>query len=209
MAETATSAPHVELLIVLESRLLGEALGEELLARGWRARACPPDALSARLAEHRPTHLLVDAGIFGTQDLLRAADDPGLRVIVLENQAGSSPSHVTRMAGSDRLGALVDLLRAGIAPRRARTPIAAAVTASGGAPLSMLTEREREVVELLVQVGRTDAIADCLEISVHTVRTHLQNVYAKLGVNNRHQLVALAMKAGVRSRRVLSGEVPA
>jgi DNA-binding CsgD family transcriptional regulator len=60
--------------------------------------------------------------------------------------------------------------------------------------ISALTEREREVVRL-VAVGLTNAeIARTLFISPGTVRKHLDNVYARLGVRSRAAAVAVAVR---------------
>ncbi|MBT3397015.1 MAG: helix-turn-helix transcriptional regulator, partial [Alphaproteobacteria bacterium] len=56
-------------------------------------------------------------------------------------------------------------------------------------PFSHLTHRERELLPSL-RTGRTTAqIASDLGISVNTVKYHLKNLYAKLGVRNRAQAV--------------------
>lgn len=57
-----------------------------------------------------------------------------------------------------------------------------------------LTAREREVVGMLAQGQRNEAIASELCISVATVRTHISNVLVKLGVHS--QLEAVALLAG-------------
>lgn len=54
---------------------------------------------------------------------------------------------------------------------------------------SILTKREREVFELLVQNKITKEIADELNISEKTVRNHISNVMQKLGVKGRAQAV--------------------
>ncbi len=55
-----------------------------------------------------------------------------------------------------------------------------------------LTHREKEIL-LLLKSGRTNRhIADHLCISVHTVRTHLYNIYRKIEVPNRTQAVVWA-----------------
>jgi DNA-binding CsgD family transcriptional regulator len=62
-----------------------------------------------------------------------------------------------------------------------------------------LTAREREILDLVAE-GRTNAeIAERLWLSLGTVRKHLDNVYAKLGVHTR-----TAAAAFVRKRRLLS-----
>ena len=51
-----------------------------------------------------------------------------------------------------------------------------------------LTPTELRVAELM-QSGLTyQAIADELIVSYHTIKKHVQNIYAKCGVNNRYQL---------------------
>jgi DNA-binding CsgD family transcriptional regulator len=62
-----------------------------------------------------------------------------------------------------------------------------------------LTAREREILELVAE-GRTNAqIAERLWVSPGTVRKHLDNVYAKLGVHTR-----TAAAAFVQDRQLLS-----
>lgn len=51
-----------------------------------------------------------------------------------------------------------------------------------------LTRRERDVAELVAAGQRNRAIADTLGISEGTVKMHLHNVYAKLGLESRTQL---------------------
>ncbi|MFA5699399.1 MAG: helix-turn-helix transcriptional regulator [Sphaerochaeta sp.] len=53
------------------------------------------------------------------------------------------------------------------------------------------TEREEEILRLLVDGSSNQEIAKKLFISVNTVKTHIKNIYAKLGVNNRLQLFSL------------------
>jgi LuxR family transcriptional regulator of spore coat protein len=54
---------------------------------------------------------------------------------------------------------------------------------------SILTEREREVFNLLVTNKTTKQIASLLYISEKTVRNHVSNVIQKLGVKGRAQAV--------------------
>jgi DNA-binding CsgD family transcriptional regulator len=59
------------------------------------------------------------------------------------------------------------------------------------ADLTVLTDRQRELLDLAL-VGLSDkAIAARLRISDHTVGHHFQAIYAKLGVTKRSQLIAL------------------
>ncbi|MCE1114443.1 MULTISPECIES: helix-turn-helix transcriptional regulator [Pseudomonas] len=54
-----------------------------------------------------------------------------------------------------------------------------------------LTPRERQIAELLRQGHSNKLIARALEVGLPTVKTHLINLFRKLGVSNRTELVAL------------------
>ncbi|MDD3056798.1 MAG: helix-turn-helix transcriptional regulator [Sphaerochaeta sp.] len=54
-----------------------------------------------------------------------------------------------------------------------------------------ISDREREIITLLVEGLSNQEIAKKLFISPNTVKTHIKNIYAKLGVNNRLQLFSL------------------
>lgn len=52
-----------------------------------------------------------------------------------------------------------------------------------------LTQREREVMVLLVRGRDVGHISKILTVSVNTVRTHVQNIYNKLGIHSRQELI--------------------
>jgi LuxR family transcriptional regulator of spore coat protein len=60
----------------------------------------------------------------------------------------------------------------------------------------ILTKREREVFELLIQNKTTEEIAKCLNISEKTVRNHISNSMQKLGVKGRASAVIELLKLG-------------
>ncbi len=63
-------------------------------------------------------------------------------------------------------------------------------------PKSLLTKREKEVFELLVQDKTTKEIAQELFISEKTVRNHISNAMQKLGVKGRSQAVIELLRMG-------------
>jgi DNA-binding NarL/FixJ family response regulator len=57
-----------------------------------------------------------------------------------------------------------------------------------------LSDREREILELLVDGQTKQRIATRLSLSPHTIDGHVRNIYTKLHVNNRSGAVAKALK---------------
>jgi DNA-binding NarL/FixJ family response regulator len=62
--------------------------------------------------------------------------------------------------------------------------------------LDDLTERERQILQLLAQGKRNDDIASELYISPQTVQTHVRNILGKLRVHSKLEAVAFAVKHG-------------
>ncbi|HMV41394.1 MAG TPA: response regulator transcription factor [Leptospiraceae bacterium] len=60
-----------------------------------------------------------------------------------------------------------------------------------------LTQREIQIIEMIVQTESTERIADILKISINTVKNHIRNIYTKLQVNSRSNLVIKAMEIGI------------
>jgi two-component system response regulator NreC len=67
---------------------------------------------------------------------------------------------------------------------------------------SMLTPREREVLQLLAEGKRTSEIADILYIGVKTVETHRWQIMNKLGIRNLAELTKYAIREGLTSLEV-------
>jgi DNA-binding NarL/FixJ family response regulator len=59
--------------------------------------------------------------------------------------------------------------------------------------LNLLTKREKEIFNLLIQGHSNLEIANQLFISEQTVKNHLSNIYAKIGVNSRSQAIQFGL----------------
>ena len=60
--------------------------------------------------------------------------------------------------------------------------------------VSILTAREKEIFNLLIENNTTSGIASLLNISEKTVRNHISNVIQKLGVSGRAQAIIELIK---------------
>ncbi|HEU4965252.1 MAG TPA: response regulator transcription factor [Bacilli bacterium] len=64
-------------------------------------------------------------------------------------------------------------------------------------PVDALTEREMDVLRLLADGYTNQQIGDTLYIGIKTVKTHVSNILAKLGVEDRTQAAIYALKNGL------------
>lgn len=60
-----------------------------------------------------------------------------------------------------------------------------------------LTERETEILQLMAKGAANKEISAQLSISESTVKTHISNIFQKLGVNDRTEAVTQALKRGI------------
>jgi DNA-binding NarL/FixJ family response regulator len=67
-------------------------------------------------------------------------------------------------------------------------------------PLNVLTVREREVLECMIEGLSRAEIAARLRVSGNTVRTHTQNLIGKLGAHSSLEAVTLALRSRHHSR---------
>jgi DNA-binding NarL/FixJ family response regulator len=63
--------------------------------------------------------------------------------------------------------------------------------------LRSLSERERQILDLLARGYSNRRIAEACFLSLNTVRTHVQNVLVKLGVHSKLEAAALAVRQGL------------
>ena len=172
--------------------------------------AASGDELLERLDEWRPDivlqDLLLPGGMHGIETTKRIlARAPSTRVIALTASIDEA-----RLTGALRAGALgyvrkdaepETLLAAVRAVARGKTYIdpAAAAAMVGHGVVDDLTPRETDVLRHLA-LGRSNReIAAALEIGDETVKTHVANLLAKLGVENRAQATVQALKRGLVS----------
>jgi DNA-binding CsgD family transcriptional regulator len=67
-------------------------------------------------------------------------------------------------------------------------------------PLTSLSPREQEIVQLVSHGYANKTIAHKLAISQHTVNTHVRRIFDKMGVSSRAEMVAYALRSGLVAR---------
>lgn len=176
----------------------------------------PEEAL--RLAvELAPDVALVDVRMRSTSGLELCerilAGAPGTKVVLLtvyddeqylfEGLRAGASGYLTKQVTADELLAQLRLVLAGdvvVDPALAgRVVLSAARLQKGefwpGAALG-LSQRESEVLELMVHGHPNRAIAARLLLGEETIKTHARSIYRKLGVSDRAQAVAAALREG-------------
>lgn len=145
---------------------------------------------TARVLAACPTAKVVMLTSFTDDAVLLAAIEAGVSGFITKHRAGHEVLDAVRAAAAGE--ALVSpALLARLLPRLRREPVREA---------SKLTARELEVLELLAEGLSNQAIADRLNVSLNTVRNHVQNVLTKLHAHSRLEAVAAAVRRGLINR---------
>jgi len=174
----------------------------------------------AQVAEHQPDAILLDLhmpvldGIGATRRL--AAEHPGVAIVVLTTyaddgsviealQAGAR-SYLTKDADRTDIARALQAAAGGLTvfdPRVRATLLAAAGPGPGPGPGPAgpspeapdgLTQREVEILGLMAQGLTNPEIAERLFLSNHTVKTHINRIFAKTGSRDRVAAVGYAQR---------------
>jgi len=171
-------------------------------------------ALAALDGEDPPDVILLDVQLPGMDGISALGSfresAPNARVVILtvfddadkifRAVCAGAMGYVLKTSGIDRIGEAIRQVMDGGAPM---TPGVARKVLDAFARIEPskeitddyhLTEREREILRLMAEGLVKKEIAEALELSVHTVSTHLRRVYGKLHVTTNTAAVAKAVR---------------
>ena len=179
-------------------------LSELLIESGYRVRSCGGfgEALGY-LRREKYAVAVIDLSL--SQVAETGADPEGYRLLKSTRSAGiptvvvtgaAKPEAIQRAYLEYAVFACLEKRAFDRAAFRAAVNEARAVSRTVG-DLDVLTDREREVLELLARGLTNKAIGDRLVITPNTVKRHLKSIFEKLEVHTRAAAVARAVSAGI------------
>lgn len=203
----------LRLVLCDPQRLYAEPLAAALRAQGHDVFLATTPARARQLQDlHRPDLCLMEMPL-PVEDgagaiALVAGRQPRCPVVVLSGVTDPAAPAVAVKAGATAFlskdasvdGILEAVCRVAAGEHVPASPELRPVAAApprvvGAHPLvEPLTPRERQVLDGLVRADNTMQMARSMGVAPSTVRTHLQGVFAKLGVTNRIQAVAVAVQ---------------
>lgn len=154
------------------------------------------EELLCQLSRSNPSAELLVFTVFGDETRLIGAIEAGATGYVLKGC--SSAELIEAIEQIQEGGAPISALLARLLLKRFR-----GVQDAQPSPLqarpgeSILSERETDVLKLLAQGYVTKEIARKLNISGHTVGSHIKNLYRKLSAHTRVQVVRIAQERGL------------
>jgi two-component system, NarL family, response regulator LiaR len=139
------------------------------------------------IRQHFPQVQVIALTSFKEGDLVKNALEAGAIGYLLKDISADELVRAIRAAHAGR---------ATLSPEVTQTLVEAANQPQPGLNL---TEREREVLALMVDGLNNTQIAAKLTVSPSTIKSHVSNILSKLGVASRTEAVTLALRSGILS----------
>lgn len=178
--------------VLLTDLGLPDGSGLDVIRHAVRLRPhCEPLVISM-FGDDENVLASIEAGAVGY--LHKDSTPADIAQTILDMKAGASP--ISPMIAR-RVLAKYRVLRAGAAPP---APVAGTAPGPRAVPTGrrdFLSAREQEVLELFARGFSYAEIARLQQLSVHTVRTHVKNLYSKLAVHSKNEAVYEATQLGL------------
>jgi two-component system NarL family response regulator len=171
------------------------------------AEAGSADEAVAQFRKHHPDVVLMDLRLPGANGTAATAslrrEWPDARVLMFTTFDGEEDIYRAMQAGargyllkSAARGELLSAIRA-IAAGERHLPPALAQRLAGRVAAPDVSEREREVLQLIARGKANKEIAAALGISEETVKRHASNLFVKMGVADRAQATSEGIRRGL------------
>lgn len=178
--------------VLLTDLGLPDGSGIELIAQVAAASAGTEIAVMTVFADEGHVLRAIEAGATGY--LIKDGNDQDVITAIGQLVRGESP--ISPSIARHVLRRLVPGGRSEAAGA-AETASPALNPDAAGSDKPLLTDRETDVLRQIAKGFSYDEIAAALGISVHTVTTHIKNIYRKLAVRSRGEAVFEAMQLGL------------
>lgn len=205
-----TGDPRPGAVIVVGQDPTRAARAEAALRRleGWRIDVCRPRQLEGRLTQQPEAIVALVLEAAASRRMIRTmrAWPRSPAIVAITDDPAQLWTSAARALGlraalpfDATAEELVIAVRAVHAGLLAVHPGALAPLPAGDASVAtgtLLTAREREIVELMAEGASNRTIAVRLAISRHTVKFHVASILVKLGARSRAEAVAVALRRG-------------
>ena len=210
-----SNANPIRILIVDDHDMLREGLAAFLLA--YRDLELVGDAANGEEAMRlchakHPDVVLMDLimpdmdGVETTKAIHQVL--PNIKIIALssfgDNELvqkaleASATSYLLKNIPADKLAEAIRTTHAGLptfAPEVAQGLLMRRGRETAVSPTTLLTPREQEVLDLLIDGLANAEIAQRLDLSIYTIKNHVSSILSKFNVSSRTEAVSLALKA--------------